>query len=179
MLRSIPNLDVYRPSDAREILGSYIAALNKTDGPTAIILSRSELKLQNNTVVDISKGGYIVKKEKTNLNGIIIATGKELDNSLMAAHNLEAKGLNIRVVSMPNPKLFLKQNSKYINDVLPVNKKIVVVEAASSYGWHQFTSSKNIIAIDEFGKSGSENDVYTDFKFDLKSITDKIEKLLS
>merc|ERR1719181_2676095 len=119
-LRNIPNLDVMRPGDAEETAAAYISSIERTDGPTALILSRQDLLVQD---VDPAtkragtlKGGYTLIKETAELSAIIIAAGSEVGMAVEAAKEL---GPGCRVVSMPCVEAFERQSAEYIEEVLP------------------------------------------------------------
>ena len=178
-LRAIPNLYVYRPADAVELVGCWnsILALNK---PSTIVLSRQDMKNLDNTSFDSVKyGAYIVKKEKSNLHGIIISTGSEVSTAeLVASKILEEEGIDLRVVSMPSMELFLLQQEEYKKLILPEGVKTIVIEAGSSLGWFRFVyNEKYLITIDKFGISGTKDEVeaYTNFTFN--EIKSRIKKL--
>lgn len=179
-LRSLPNFDVFRPADANEVIGSYKAIFEKTNGPAAIALSRNKLPILECTKAnEVEKGGYIVQDCVGKPMGIIITSGEELHQVLEATKNLKTKGLNLRVVSMPNLGRFLKQDNEYIENILPVEVRKIVVEAASSMSWNKLIyNSKYLITLDNFGASGKYQDVYKKFGFDAESLEEKIENLL-
>jgi transketolase len=178
MLRSIPNFDVYRPADAKEIVGAWDSIL-KGENPNALVLSRNETSLLENTNINnVSKGAYIVRKEVSRLSGIIIATGSEVHTALLIAEQLYKNGIDLRVISMPCVSKFLQQAIQYKEELLPVGYKTVVIEAGSSLGWYRFVyNDKYLMTIDKFGKSGTKDEVleYCDFNFD--TLKKKIEKL--
>lgn len=179
-LRAVPNLEVFRPADANEVIGCYKAALENGSNPTAIILGRNDVMVEEVTSVnDVSKGGYIVKECDRNLSGIIIATGEELSLALKVQERLAQKGFDIRVISMPSIERFKNQPKEYQEALLPIGVKVIVIEASSSYSWNEFVyNDKYLITVDEFGYSGKKDDVLGKFGFDLESIEEKIEKLL-
>jgi len=179
-LRATPNLEVFRPADANEVIGTYKYAMSKKTGPTAIILGRNPSVVQETTSIkDVQKGAYIVKKERKNLGAIIISSGEELQTAIQVAENLETKGYDLRVVSMPSIERYQKQTEKYKENLLPLGVKTFVIEASSSYSWHEFVYNKKyLITIDEFGKSAKRTDLEKEFAFDLESITTHIEDLL-
>ena len=179
-LRSIPNIEVFRPCDVNEIIGIYQYIMTKTDSPSVITLSRNDVNIKENTSIkEAIKGGYIIKKEEKNLSGIIIASGEEVDTALEVAKNLEEKGFELRVVSMPSIELFNKQDQEYKEELLPLGVKTFVIEASSSYSWYKFVyNDKYLITLDEFGTSASKDDIYNKYGFDIESITTKIEELL-
>lgn len=179
-LRTIPNMDVYRPADANEVIGAYRAILSKQQGPSSILLSRNKLDILECTKAnEVEKGGYIAIDPMKKPDGIVISSGEELHQVIQAAKALKTKGIEIRVVSMPNLEKFLSQDEEYIESVLPVEVRKIVVEASSKYSWHSLIfNSKYIITQDTFGASGKLNDIYNHFGLDAKSLEDKIEKLL-
>lgn len=180
MLRSQPNLNVYRPADGHEIVGCWNEILNN-NSPNALVLSRQETALIGSTSSDgVKYGAYIVKKENRNLHGIIIATGSEVQTALLAASQLYAKyKLDIRVVSMPCMELFEKQSKKYKEEIMPKTIKKIVLEASSSYSWYKYVYNEDyLITIDKFGASGTTEEVLEYCGFDFVSVVDKIRKLL-
>ncbi|MBQ6476883.1 MAG: transketolase [Bacilli bacterium] len=178
-LRSMPNLDVFRPADVNEVLGSYKTILEKKLGPSALILARNDVPILDCTnASEVEKGGYIVKDFITNKNGILISSGEELHLALKVAEVLQTKGIDIRVVSVPNLTRFMNQDSDYIDNILPVEVKKVVIEASSSYSWNRIVyNPKYLITLDTFGKSGKKEDVYKEFGFDIDSLSKKVEEL--
>ena len=175
MLRSIPNLNVYRPADAKELVGCWQSILNNTNNPSSLILSRSDVvQLENTSSLKSLKGGYILDDDE-DLELIIIATGSELS----IAHKIkqELKDYHIRVVSMPSKEIFLNQDTEYQVSVLPTNIKKVVIEASSKYSWFDFTN--HIISIDTFGKSAKADELLNQFNFDYEQIKMRIIELLS
>lgn len=179
-LRAIPNMDVFRPADANEVIGSYKAIFSKTSGPSAICLSRNKLPILETTKAsDVEKGAYIVFDSEKKPNGIVMASGEEVHNVIEAAKNLRTKGINVRVVSVPNLGRFMKQDQEYIEEVLPVEIRKIAVEAGSSFSWNKLIfNSKYLITLDQFGVSGKYKDVHKKYGFDVASLEEKIETLL-
>ncbi len=179
-LRATPNLEVFRPADANEIIGSYKVILEEVEGPAAIILSRNKVNILENTKIsEVPKGGYIVRGETLNLDGIIIATGEEVHLALEVADRLYSKGFDIRVVSMPNIERFLKMDDNYKEEILPVGIRKIVIEKASSYSWNKLVfNDKYILSVDEFGDSGSVDELDHKYGFDMETVEEKIENLL-
>lgn len=178
-LRSIPNLEVLRPADANEVIGSYKVALENS-GPTAIILGRNDVKVQEKTSVnEVSKGAYIVREYSRNLDGIIIATGEEVDLALTVSERLFQKGFDVRVISMPSISRFKSTPKDYQEELLPIGIKKIVIEASSSYSWNEFVyNDKYLITVDNFGYSGKKDDVLNKFNFDIETVEETIENLL-
>lgn len=179
-LRSLPNFDTFRPADANEVIGSYKAIFDKHEGPSAIILSRNKLPILEYTKAnEVEKGGYIAYDPMKKPTGIVISSGEELHNVLEVADRLKTKGIDIRVVSVPNLTRFLNQDDEYIESILPVEIRKIVVEASSQYSWNKLIyNSKYLITLDEFGASGSKEEIYIKFGFDVDSLEEKIENLL-
>ena len=178
-LRSIPNMLVFRPADALELVGCWEYIINNKK-PSCLVLSRNKVLI--NELTDrklVSKGGYIVRKEK-DLYAIIISTGSEVNLAIKIANYLyEEYSLDIRVVSMPSRELFLKQPKQYQEEILPKGVRTVVIEAGSKYGWEGFVySDKYLITLDRFGYSGTKEEVLKEMNFDYDQILQKIVKLL-
>ena len=179
-LRTLPNFDIFRPADANEVIGTYKTVFSKENGPSVINLSRNKLPILECTKAnEVEKGGYIVIDTIEKPNGIIITSGEELHMVIEVAKNLKIKGINLRVVSMPNLGRFIKQDAEYIESILPVEVRKIVVEASSSMSWHKLIyNSKYLITLDNFGTSGKYKDVYKKYGFDVESLEEKIENLL-
>ena len=128
MLRSTPNLMVFRPADANELIGCWDVMLNSS-GPNALVLSRQDVRTLPSTVPEYVKyGAYPVRKERKQLHGIIIATGTEVFTSLLIAEQLYNEiGLDLRVISMPCQELFLMQQERFKNSLIPGGIKTIVV----------------------------------------------------
>lgn len=179
MLRSIPNLMVFRPADANELIGCWDVMLNSS-GPNALVLSRQDVRTLPSTVPEYVKyGAYPVRKERKQLHGIIIATGTEVFTSLLIVEQLYNEiGLDLRVISMPCQELFLMQQERFKNSLIPGGTKTIVVEAGSSFGWYRFViNEKYLMTIDKFGISGTKGEVedYCDFTFE--QIKERIRNL--
>ena len=152
-LRAFPNLDVIRPADYEETAGAYVAAAVRTDGPTALILSRQNLDQTGTTSREGTlKGGYIAVKETGALECIIIATGSELQHAVAAAKQI---GGGVRVVSMPCMERFDRQSDAYKAEILPDScRKRVAMEAGVSTMWYKYVGlDGKVIGVDRFGFS--------------------------
>lgn len=179
MLRSIPNLQVFRPADARELIGCWHVILN-IKLPSSLILSRNKVDLlENSNNESVLKGAYIIQSEKKKIDAIIIATGSEVQTAIHIANDLyREKEIDIRVVSMPIMSLFLLQTKEYQEQILPLGYKKIVIEAGSSYGWHRFVyDDKYLITVNKFGVSGTKDEVLDYFDFSYEKIKNKILKL--
>jgi transketolase len=156
-LRVIPNLDVMRPADPEETAGAFVAALERTDGPTLLALSRQNVPLLSEIPVATRregalKGGYIAKKETAVLDLILLSAGSELQHALVAAKTL---GPGTRVVSLPCFARFERQPAAYREEVLPrACRKRVAIEATVSSTWARYVGLDGAaIGIDRFGLS--------------------------
>ena len=178
-LRSIPGMFVFRPADAKEIVGSWEYIINNKK-PSCLVLSRNEVSLNKLTnSKSIMYGGYIVRKEN-HLHATIISTGSEVELSIKIADYLyETYKLDIRVVSMPNRELFLNQSKEYQESIVPKGYRTIVIEAGSKYGWEGFVySDKYLITLDKFGCSGTSEEVLNEMDFSYDKILQKVIKLL-
>ena len=181
MLRSIPNINVIRPADSREVIYAWQSALMSKETPTCLILSRQGLKLLDNSSEEALKGGYIVHKEaKDVIDAIIIATGSEVALSIEAAKDLEAKGKSIRVVSMPSQEIFLNQDKEYIEKILPSNvKRRLSVEALSTMPWGKFVGLEGTaIGIDRFGSSAPGKVLFEKYGITKEHVEEEVSKLI-
>ena len=153
ILRCIPRLDVIRPADSEECAAAWAAALARTDGPTALILSRQNLPLLAKVPAQTKrlgtlKGAYVAKKEIGRLEKIVIATGSEVQWA-MKAGEIEA---TTRVVSMPSMEIFERQSAEYREEVLPSScQNRIAIEAGVSLPWYKY--AKKVVATDDFGFS--------------------------
>jgi len=181
MLRGIPNLNVYRPGDSKETIVAWMDALNRFDGPSALILSRQNLDAQEMTGVEAKNGAYIVGKERNdNYDGIVIATGSELPLAMKAKDILDLEGIDVRVVSMPCMEKFDKMPRDYKEKIIPSRiDKIVTVEAGRDMGWYKYAGRFGLtISINRFGESGPGDQVMEHFGFSPQALAEKIKKFM-
>lgn len=160
-LRVIPGLDVIRPGDAEETAGAFIAAMRRTDGPSALILTRQAIPMQNSVSAaerrdGVMRGGYVLVKETSALTTILIGTGSELQHCVDAAKTL---GDGVRVVSMPCTERFDRQSDEYKESVLPKScTKRVAIEAGVTDLWWKYVGTEGkALGIDRFGISAPGN----------------------
>ena len=179
MLRSIPNMITFRPSDINEVLGMW-EYICKTKKPISVVLGNGVMpKLPSTHPKMTMRGGYIVKKEERRLDGIIIATGREVIDALNIAIELRSENLDIRVISMPSQELFLKEDKTYQDGVLPKNVKTIVLEPGSKLSWGLFVNDANyILGIEDFGYSGQPNEVLKKCGYDYETLKMKVASLL-
>jgi transketolase len=180
-LRSIPNMHVYRPADSKETAAAWYSAIERKDGPTAIVLSRQNLPLYEESSKEALKGAYILKdSEKEVPDLILMATGSEVELIYEAAKVLKEKQVDTRVVSMPSWEVFEKQSQEYKESILPSSvTKRLAVEAGCSLGWHKYVGSfGDVISIDTFGASAPAEELFKEYGFTVDNVVEKALKLL-
>ena len=179
MLRSIPNLSVYRPGDHKELIGCWNEILAKSS-PSALILPRGHVEVQEFTnPAGISYGGYIISEVKKSLDVILVATGSEVSYAMELKDELMKNYIEARVVSMPNIGNFLEQDQEYQNEVLPKGYKKVVLEFSNDPTWYRILESgDDFIGVNTYGKSGDEEDVLKELELDLPSLVIRIKNSL-
>ncbi|MDP4092142.1 MAG: transketolase [Bacillota bacterium] len=180
-LRSIPNFNVFRPADAKEAAAGWYSAVSRKTGPTALVLTRQNLPLYQETGKDALKGAYIlVDAENKKPDIILMASGSEVELVYEAAKVLKEKGISSRVVSMPSWRLFEEQSDEYKKSVFPDNIRTrLAVEAASSFGWHKYTGlDGDIISIDTFGASAPADRLFKEFGFTVDNVVNHALTLL-
>ena len=178
MLRAIPDMTTYRPSDAIEVAASYHYAFASTDRPTAIVISRQNLvNNEGSSYEGALKGGYVVSKEKEEAQLAILATGSEVSLAIKVQSMLLSEGIDTRVISLPAFDVFERQSQAYQDEVLglPYEKR-VFVEMGKSDGLYKY--AKNVISIDRFGKSAPADEVIADYGFTPEVVAEKIRKLV-
>ena len=176
MLRSIPNMTVFRPADEKETLAAWTYAIKNANGPTCLILSRQDLVQYEQTSDEAQKGAYVLFETNNNPDTIIMATGSELQVAHDSAKELEKRGASVRLVSMPSWEAFEKQDKEYKESILPSNiRNRVAIEAASSFGWHRYTGlDGKIISIDQFGASGPAKELFKMYGYTVDNIVKTI-----
>ena len=179
MLRTTPNLIVYRPADIMEVMGCWEVILKKNLPAALIITQNNSPKLPGSNSKLVEKGAYIIKQEKNKIDGILISSGSELLYVLQIAYDLEKVGLDLRVVSMPSMELFLGEGKEYESQILPENTKKIVIEAGNPLIWNRFaTNNEHIIGLEDYGFSGRPNEILAKMGFDYESLKIKVESLL-
>ena len=178
-LRTIPNVQVFRPADGNETSAAWKVALETLDKPTILVLSRQNLDtlpISKEKVFDgIEKGGYVVQRAENEADGILIATGSEVGLALKAKEELQKKGKDVSVVSLPSWERFEAQSEEYKNTVIPPElKKRMTIEAGTTYGWAKYAGDHGVmIGIDEFGMSAPSDIVLRELGMSVENIVDK------
>ena len=185
VLRAIPNLVVVRPADANETVLAWKLALNRREGPTAIILTRQKLPIIDQdrfgSSEGVLRGGYILAEApQGSPEAIIMATGSEVNLALSAYEKLVEEGIAVRVVSMPSWEIFEDQDKAYREEVLPSKVKARVgVEAGISMGWYRYVGSAGkVISIQRFGASAPADVIFEKFGFTPEAVVDVVKETL-
>ncbi len=176
MLRSIPNINVFRPADAREVSAAWYLAMTSTKTPTALILTRQNLPEIEGTSREALKGAYVVAKEDKKADIVLIATGSEVALAVETKAVLAKEGIDARVVSMPCQELFDAQDESYQKDVLLSGVPKLSIEAGTTFGWHKYAC--DAFGIDGFGLSGKGGELFKYFGFTPDNIAERAKKLL-
>jgi transketolase len=182
-LRLIPNLDVWRPCDTAETVVAWATALQTTNRPSALLLSRQNLPYAPKSGLDdISKGAYVLAEPsevglKKKAQVVIIATGSEVALALHAQQLLAVKGIAARVVSMPCTSAFDRQSVAYKLSVLPKKLPRVAVEMGSTDGWWKYGVDA-VVGIDTFGESAPAGVLFKHFGFTADNVVDTVRVVL-
>lgn len=182
MLRATPNMHNWRPCDAAETVVAWKQAIERTSGPTTLILTRQNVPHQSrdaSTLANIAKGGYILLESEGTPDVLLLSTGSEIALCMDAAKQCASKGLNVRVVSLPCWEVFAAQEKAYRDEVLPPAMTTrVAVEAGATLCWHQFVGPNGrIIGIDHFGESAPAAVIYKEFGLTVENIIKTIEEV--
>ncbi|MBN6771816.1 transketolase [Pseudomonas granadensis] len=182
-LRTTPNLDTWRPADAVESAVAWKNALERKDGPSALIFSRQNLQHQERDagqIADISRGGYVLKDCAGEPELILIATGSEVGLAVQAFDKLTEQGRKVRVVSMPCTSVFDAQDASYKQSVLPLQVGArIAIEAAHADFWFKYVGLEGrVIGMTTYGESAPASALFEEFGFTLENILGQAEELL-
>ncbi|WLG96231.1 transketolase [Pseudomonas sp. FP198] len=182
-LRCTPNLDTWRPCDAVESAVAWKHAIERNDGPSALIFSRQNLQHQERDagqIGDISRGGYVLKDCIGEPELILIATGSEVGLAVQAYDKLTGQGRNVRVVSMPCTSVFDAQDAGYKQAVLPLQVSArIAIEAAHADYWYKYVGLEGrVIGMTTYGESAPASALFEEFGFTLENILGQAEELL-
>jgi transketolase len=180
-LRAIPNLRTIRPADANETASAWKLALERTDGPTALILSRQDLRVLESNPEGVARGGYVIADSDGTPDVILIATGSEVGLALDAKHELEGRGHQARVVSLPDWNAFDSQPLEYRESVLPsMVTNRVGIEAGASLGWHKYVGARGaLVTLDRFGASAPDAVVFEQLGFTVSYVVNAAVKQIN
>ncbi|MHC8413529.1 transketolase [Pseudomonas sp. Hz4] len=182
-LRSTPNLDTWRPADAVESAVCWKLALERKDGPSALIFSRQNLQHQErdaDQIADIARGGYVLKDCAGEPELILISTGSEVGLAVQAYDKLTEQGRKVRVVSMPCTSVFDAQDAGYKQAVLPLQVSArIAIEAAHADYWYKYVGLEGrVIGMTTYGESAPAPALFEEFGFTLENILGQAEELL-
>ena len=181
-LRLIPNLDVWRPCDTVESGTAWIAALERRDGPTALLLSRQNLPFAVRDAAaleNVRRGGYVLSEATTPPRVVLIATGSEVALALGAQKQLAEQGIAARVVSMPSSTVFDRQDASYRQEVLPRGVPRVAVEAGVTDFWRKYVGLEGaVVGIDRFGESAPAGELFKHFGFTVQHVAEAAKGVL-
>ncbi len=183
-LRLIPNMSVWRPCDALETSFAWKAALTRTKGPTALLLSRQKLDIverSSDNLEQIGKGGYILYDCRGTPEAIVMASGSEVGPAVKGAEKLISRGHRIRVVSIPSLDTFLAQDKKYRDLVLPPEVDLrLAVEAGTGSSWYPLAGAGGkILSIERFGESAPGEILFDYFNLTASAVAEKLSELLA
>jgi transketolase len=186
-LRLIPNMEVWRPCDTVESAVAWACAIERRDGPSALLFSRQNLPFQERgapQIEGIRRGGYVLSEAPTAARGVaphavIIATGSEVGLATAAQQALADAGIFVRVVSMPSTNVFDRQESAYKASVLPMGVPRVAVEAGVTSGWYKYVGLEGaVIGIDTFGESAPAGELFKHFGITVDAVSRAVRSVL-
>ncbi|MER2059151.1 MAG: transketolase [Niallia sp.] len=184
-LRAMPGLSIIRPADAKETAAAWQLAVESTDTPTALVLTRQNLPTLDLTKTEayegVKKGAYTVSTGKDEAQALILASGSEVSLAIKAQAALAEEGISVNVVSMPSWDRFEKQSAEYKESVLPESVQARVgIEAGSSLGWREYIGAKGEhITIDHFGASAPADKLFQEYGFTVENVVAKVKSSLA
>ena len=182
-LRVIPGLDLWRPCDELETAVAWLTALERADGPSALMLSRQNLpqfSAAAGKAEDIARGGYVLADGAGPLQAVIIATGSEVALAMQAQAALKDKGISVRVVSMPCTRQFDRQSADWKRQVLPSGVRRVAVEAGHTDFWRKYVGlDGQVLGLDEFGESAPAPALFEHFGLTVQHLVQTVERTLA
>ena len=182
-LRTTPNLDTWRPADAVESAAAWKFALQRNDGPSALIFSRQNLNHQTRDagqIADINRGGYVLKDCAGEPELILISAGSEVGLAVQAWEKLTEQGRKVRVVSMPCTSVYEAQDAGYKQSVLPLQVSArIAIEASHADYWYKYVGLEGrVIGMTTYGESAPAPALFEEFGFTLENILGQAEELL-
>ncbi|MCY8511774.1 transketolase [Bacillus mojavensis] len=185
-LRAMPNLSLIRPADGNETAAAWKLAVQSTDHPTALVLTRQNLPTIDQTAEEalagVEKGAYVVSKSKNETpDALLIATGSEVGLAIEAQAELAKENIDVSVVSMPSVDRFEKQSDEYKNSVLPSDvRKRLAIEMGASFGWGKYTGLEgDVLGIDKFGASAPGETIINEYGFSVANVVDRVKALIN
>ncbi len=184
-LRALPNLSVIRPADGNETAAAWRLAIESTNKPTALVLTRQNLPTikdtDKNAYDGVTKGGYVISPSSQETpDALLIAAGSEVGLAVQAQKALESEGIHASVISMPSWDRFEKQSDEYKNSVIPKTvKKRLALEMGSSLGWHRYAGDEgDVLSIDTFGASAPGNKIMEEYGFSVENVVARLKAVL-
>jgi transketolase len=182
-LRLMPNMNVWRPCDLLETAVAWRVAIERTEGPTSLILSRQNLPHQGDSQMraeQAARGGYVLADSESGLPDVVlIASGSEVALAIRAREQLAERGIGARVVSMPSTTTFDRQSAAFRASVLPKGVKRVAIEAGASDLWRKYVGLEGaVVGIDRFGESAPGAALFSHFGFTPKRVVEVATALL-
>ncbi len=184
--RAMPNLQVIRPADGNETVEAWKVAMESTETPTILVLSRQNLNtipnLRKQQEASLVHGAYQVSQARsTQPDALLLASGSEVNLAIAAQKQLEKSNINVAVVSFPSWELFEKQSQEYKDSVLPPNVPIrLALEMGSSIGWHRYVGAQgDVLAIDQYGASANQDKILAEYGFTVENVIHRLNNLLS
>ena len=183
-LRMVPNLEVWRPADKVETAAAWADALARRDGPSALVLTRQGVThhaRDEDQLAAIRRGGYVLREPDVSPDAVVIATGSEVSLAVRAAETLAGEGIAVRVVSMPNPERFARQDAEWRESVLPSSLTArVAVEAGVTHYWRALVGpAGRVIGIDTFGASAPAPDLFAHFGLTPERVAETVRALVA
>jgi len=181
-MRLIPNMDVWRPADSTETAVAWVKSVERTDGPTSLILSRQGLPFierSEQQIAAISQGAYVIADTEGDTQVILIATGSEVDLAIKSQAELAKDGIQARVVSMPSTQVFDRQEQAYKDSILLPGIKRVAIEAGVTDYWRKYVGLDGaVVGIDTFGESAPGGEVMKHFGFTVENVVKNVKDIL-
>lgn len=177
--RSMPNITLLRPADANETTAAWKIALESKDRPTLLILTRQDVPVLENTkklaFENVQKGAYVLSPAQGEADGLLVATGSEVQLAIKAQEKLRHAGHEVTVISMPSFELFERQSEEYKQSVFPRTiQKCLAIEMGSPFGWDRYVGSYGkTLTINRFGASGKGEEVMEYFGFTVDHVVDE------
>jgi transketolase len=184
-MRTVPNLNVIRPADGNETAQAWKSAVERTDGPTALVFTRQGLPIIDQSLYGVAsgvhRGAYVLWESSATPDLILMGTGSEVPIALEAGKALAAEGINVRVVSMPSLDIFDAQPRSYRDSILPPHVTArVSIEAGVTLGWDRYTGLAGMaIGIDHFGASAPFATIYREFGLTSERVAEEARNILN
>jgi transketolase len=178
-LRAMPNLNVFRPADARETQAAWYLSLTSKSTPSALVLTRQNLTVEEGTAFDkVAQGAYVVY-EAAGFDTILLASGSEVNLAVKAAKELEAAGTKVRVVSVPSTELFDAQDAAYKEEILPNTiRRRLAIEMGATQSWYKYVGlDGKVLGIDTFGASAPAQTVINNYGFTVENVVKLVGEL--